>query len=62
MTTVCTACGDTTSERESKRSFGGLLASVLQDAIIIFWCAFHWQPLRSNTQHLGFSTRTALDF
>ena len=62
MTTLCTAFGDTTNERASKRSFGGYLASVLQNAIIIFGCAFYWQPLRSNTQHLGLTTNAALDF
>ena len=62
MTTLCTAFGDTTNERASKRSFGGLLASVLQTLSLFFGCAFHWQPLRGNTQHLGLITNAALDF
>ena len=61
--TPTSTAGGASAARKASKSAGGsrAWASALQDASSMAGCAF-WQPLRSNTQHLGLNSRAALDF
>ena len=49
-------------ERASKSGFWAPLRLVCYMPLAHYLAAAFWQPLRSNTQHLGLSNRAALDF